>query len=279
MEATLATNRNQTNSTFHTSQPFTNTLQSELTKFRSVKSSFWSLIVANGVTIVLSAIICEAVVNRWNKRSLSERILFDPTTRSLTGIVLAQLAIGVLGVLLISAEYSSGTIRATFAATPNRTKVLTAKAVVFAVITYITCLISVLIAFGVGQAIFTQVGVGASIGQPGVLRVILMSALYLTIGGLFALGLGTLVRHTAGGITAFVVMMLVLPGIVGALPSPWSSDIGRYLPNAAGLAMTSVIKQHAGGDMLGPLGGLAVFCGWAALALVVGGTRLVTRDA
>ncbi len=278
MTTTTITSNSSNTDSKQASSAFPDLLRSEWTKFRSVKSSLWSLIVANGITIVLSVVICQAIVSRWNQRPLAERLIFDPTARSLTGIFLAQLAIGVLGVLVITSEYSSGTIRATFTARPQRNLVLAAKAIVFAVVTFITCLIAILIAFAVGQAIFTQVGAGASITSPGVLRSIIGSTLYLTVGGLLALGLGTLVRHTAGGITCFVGMILVLPGIVNALPSPWSYDIGKFLPSEAGLVVTSVVRDGAG-HLLGPWTGFLVFCAWAAVALVLAGWTLHRRDA
>ncbi|HUY85647.1 MAG TPA: ABC transporter permease [Acidimicrobiales bacterium] len=266
---------------FHQTEPATSSsvkdvIVSEWTKFRTVRSTYMSLLISVAVMLALGSLITAAVVHRWNNMGFHERLTFDPTTRSLMGIFLAQLAIGVLGVLVISSEYATGTIRSTLAAVPQRLTVLFSKALVFAVTTFTVTLVGCFVSFSVGQAILSQIGIGTSLSQPGVLRAVIGGSLYLSVIGLLALGLGTIIRHTAGGITALVGLIMVLPGLVAALPSPWSTDIGKYLPGEAGMNIFSVVSTP---NSLGPWSGFLVFCGWTAVILAIAGWCLVKRDA
>ena len=248
-------------------------LASEWTKLKSVRSTVWTLLVMALVGIGLGALITSAQASRWSTRSSAARMLFDPTRSSLTGLLFAQLAIGVLAVLVVSAEYSTGTIRATFGAAPRRPLVLVAKVAVFGAVALVVGQAVSFAAFLLGQHLLAGGNVPtASLSDPSVLRAVLSGGL-----GLLALGLATIIRHTAASISTFVGLLLILPIITDALPTSLDDDIGRFLPAEIGTVMLSA--HYHGTDPFGPWTGFALLCGYAVLALVVGGILLVRRDA
>jgi ABC-type transport system involved in multi-copper enzyme maturation permease subunit len=249
---------------------------SEWTKLRSLRSTIFSMLAAVVFIVGLSILVPSVTVAHWPPHNPREAAGFDPTSRSLAGIFLAQLAIGVLGVLLITGEYATGMIRATLAAVPSRLPVLWAKAAVFAAVTLVLTLPSVLGAFLVGQSILGAKHLQAGLGDPGVLRAVLGAALYLTVVGLLGLGLGALLRNTAGGISALFGVLFVLPIIVRFLPTSWADPIDKYLPSTVGEGITHVHADPAG---LAPWAGFALFCGYAAFILVLAAIRLRRRDA
>jgi ABC-2 type transport system permease protein len=253
------------------------TLRSEWIKLRSVRSSMWSLLVTLVLTIGLGALFCAARVARASRLDGSDLRAFDPTSFSLNGLFLAQLAIGVLGVLVISSEYTTGQIRATLGATPQRRLLLAAKVLVFMAVVFVVGLIACLSAFFIGQSILSAKFNQAAIGDPGVLRAIVGGAVYLAVLGALGVGLGTMLRRTAGAIFALVGLLLILPILVSFLPSPWSSDISKYLPMQAGQAIFRAAPP-TGGD-LSLWVGFAVFCGYAVISLVLGAMLLTRRDA
>ena len=208
--------------------------------------------------------------------SAIDKLRFDPTSFSLRGVFLAQLALGVLGVLVISSEYSTGMIRTTFTAVPHRVYVLIAKAVVFAIAAFGVALVACFAAFEVGQAIFASKNASVSLGDSGVLRAVLGSAVYLTAVGLAGLALGTLLRRTAGAIATLFGVVLVLPALVSALPSPWDTDVSKYLPSEVGRALFSVRQPS---DLLSPGAALAVLVAYVVVALGAAAYVLRRRDA
>jgi ABC-type transport system involved in multi-copper enzyme maturation permease subunit len=256
---------------------FAGVLASEWTKLKSVRSTVWTLLVTAIVGVGLGAIVTSAQASRWSSRTLVEQASFDPTRSSLAGLLFAQLAIGVLGVLLVSAEYSTGTIRSTFSAAPRRLLVLLAKLVVFSVVTLVVGEAVSFIAFFLGQSLLSGKTPTASLSDASVLRAVISGGLYLFALGLLALGLATIVRHTAAALSTFVGLLLIFPIIVAALPSSLSDDIGRYLPANIGTVMLTA--HYHGTDPFGPWTGFALLCGYAAVALIVGGVLLVRRDA
>ncbi len=249
---------------------------SEWTKLRSLRSTVFSLLAAVVFIIGLSLLVPSVIVAHWPPRDPRDAIGFDPTTRSLAGVFLAQLAVGVLGVLFVTGEYATGMIRATFAAVPRRLPVLWAKALVFCSVTFALMAPAVLAAFLIGQSIFTGKHLQTTLGAPDVGRAVMGSALYLTAVGLLAVGLGALLRNTAAGISSLFGLLFVLPIIVHFLPASWSGPIDKYLPGNAGGAIMAVTRDPAS---LSPWAGFAVFCGYAALALAAAAVSLRRRDA
>jgi ABC-2 type transport system permease protein len=251
-------------------------LRSEFTKFRSVRSTYATLAAAFVGTAALGPVQCALYASKYPNVSPHDKAKFSPAPLSLNGIVLAQLAIGVLGVLLISSEYTTGLIRATLAAVPQRRTVLAAKAIVFTLATLTVSEIACFIAFFAGQAFLSQKHLETHIGDPGVLRAVIGGGLYLAVLGLLALGIGTAIRHSAGAIATLFGILFVLPGIVGALPQEWQNTISQYLPGNAGQQIFAVhIKQYT----LQPWAGLGVFCIYAAIALAAGAVLITRRDA
>jgi ABC-2 type transport system permease protein len=253
---------------------------SEWTKLRTLRSTRYALLA--GVLMTIAFAITPAFVNasRWSTMSLADKAGFHPLETSLIGVTVAQLAIGVLGVLVISGEYSTGMIRSTFAAVPKRLPVLWGKAGVFGLVTLVLALPSTLIAFFAAQAIlkghsFNGHDIALSFSDPGVAGAVIGGALYLTLVGLFGLGLGAILRSTAGGISALAGILFVLPPLMNVLPSSWNNAISPYLPSNAGQAiMQSGHPDHT----LAPWTGLGVFAAYTAVAIVIAAVQLRRRD-
>ena len=198
---------------------------------------------------------------------------FNPVSQSLAGMDLAQLAIGVVAVLAITGEYATGMIRSTISAEPRRLPVLWSKLAVFSVMTLVTMLVAAFASFFVAQAVM---GTHApTLGAPHALRSVVGAALYLTVAGALAMGLGFLIRSTAGGIAATFGLLLVLPLLGSLLPASWQQHVLPYLPNNAGNALVGV---HPGPGALSAWVGLAVMVLWAGVALAAGAWRLVRQD-
>ena len=249
-------------------------MRSEWTKLWSVRSTRWSLLAAFVFTVGIGALACAVVAHHWPSASAHDRADFHPLDVSFAGVQLAQLAIGVLGVLIITAEYSTGMIRASFTAVPKRLPVLWAKAVVFAAVTLALMLPAVLIVFFAGQSILSGRHIDVAFSAPHIARAVIGAALYLTVVGLFGLGLGAIVRNTAGGIASFAAIMFVLPPLMNVLPTSWNNAASPYLPLQAGEAILATTP----GNHLSPWVGLALFLGYAAAAIAVAAVLLVRRD-
>ena len=249
---------------------------SEWTKLHSLRSTRWSLLVGTTLTIGFPLLFATIISNRWSHLSLRERAHRHPLDIALSGVHVGQLAIGVLGVLLISGEYSTGMIRSTFLAVPRRLPVLWAKASVYAVVTCVLMVPAVLIGFFGSQAILRNHHIlEISFSHPGVARTVIGGAVYLVLVGIFALGLGAIVRSTAGGIATFAAIMFVLPPLLNILPSDWHDAINPYLPSTAGDAIFALTH---GSDTLAPWPGFILFAGYAALSIAVAALLLVRRD-
>ncbi|MDA8058004.1 MAG: ABC transporter permease subunit [Actinomycetota bacterium] len=251
-------------------------LRSEWTKLRSVRSTVWSLAALAIATVGLGAIITAVSNNHWRTFSAVERLSFDPTSRSLRGVFLAQLAIGVLGILVITSEYGTGMIRATLAAVPRRPLVLAAKATVFGAVALVVSEVVTFAAFFVGQSLLKSPVPHASLGQPGVARAVIGSGIYLAVLGLLALGIGSLIRHTAGAISIFVGVLLILPLILNAFPTSVQQSLSKFLPLTVLQAMISTQPRP---DTFAPWTGLGLMAVYAAVVLVAAGVLFVRRDA
>lgn len=257
-------------------QVFGSNVRAEWIKLRSVRSTVWTLTATIGLALGFGALIGASEMATWDNLDAAERLRFDPTSFSLAGLFLAQLAVGVLGVLVIASEYATGQIRATLAATPQRLTVLTAKATTFAVTVLVTGLVASLGAFWTGQAIFASKSLDASLLDPGVPRAVIGGALYLVGVGLLGVGLGAILRRTAGAVAALVALLFIVPLVSGFLPSSFQETIGRYLPAQAGMAVFNVVPDPLA---LAPWTGLAVLFAYGAITLAIGGVLLVRRDA
>jgi ABC-type transport system involved in multi-copper enzyme maturation permease subunit len=250
--------------------------RAEWTKLWSVRSTRWSLLAAVVSMAGLGTLVAAAQMSRWTRMSAAERSVYDAIDTGVGGYHMAQLAIGILGVLVISGEYSTGMIRSSLMAVPRRLPVLWAKLGVFAAVTFVLMLAATLVSFFAVQAIVAGHHVDRSLGDPHALRVVVGTALFLTVLGALGVGFGALLRNTAGGIAAFVGVLFVLPGVVSLLPGSIGDSVGPYLPlNAAFSVATSTPE----GQMLAPWTGFAVFCGYTAVVIVAAAVRLARRDA
>lgn len=249
---------------------------SEWTKLHSLRSTRWSLFVAVILTIGLPAIFAAVTSSHWAHMSPHDRADRHPLDFALGGVNLSQLAIGVLGVLVITGEYATGMIRASFTAVPKRLPVLWAKIIVFAVVSFLLMLPSVLISFWVSQSILHNIPqLQTSLSANGILRSVVGGALYLTLFGIFCLAMGAIVRNTAGGIAAFVALFFVIPPLLNVFPTSWQNSINPWIPNSA---FRSIFQLTHGSHSLSPAGGLAVSLGYVAFAVGVAAVLLVRRD-
>jgi ABC-2 type transport system permease protein len=251
--------------------------RSEWTKLWSLRSTRWSLLAAVVSMGGLGLIIAAVQMGRWNTLDPHDRATFDSIDIGVGGYHLAQLAIGVLGVLVISGEYSTGMIRSSLMAVPKRLPVLWAKLGVFCAVTFVLMLAATLISFFGVQAIVSSHHVQHSLGDPHALRAVVGTALFLTALGAMCVGLGALVRNTAGGIAAFVGLLFVLPGITALLPASTGDAIEPYLPLTAGTTVASSTFDNP--HHLSTWGGFAVFCAYTAVILAAAAVRLVRADA
>jgi hypothetical protein len=257
------------------SDRFRRSIRAELTKFRSLRANRAALLTALVAVVGIGIAVSAATANGWDTSSAADHASFDPVAVGLTGGALGQLIVGVLGVLVITGEFASGTIGFTYAAVPDRRIVLASKAVVVTAVTFVVSLVGSVAAFLASQHILAEKHLDTSFSSPGVARAVVGGALYLTIAALLGLGIGSIIRHSAAAIAALVCVLLVLPSIVGLLPGSLAHDIGRYLPTNAGAA---VIKVNPDSWDMAPWSGLALFAAYALAALVAGGLMLRRRD-
>jgi ABC-type transport system involved in multi-copper enzyme maturation permease subunit len=255
-------------------------VRSEWTKLRSVRSTVWSLLAAFTITVGFGALFCFAYVSRYDGLSLGQRLRFDPTAQSLRGLFLAQLAIGVLGVLVVSSEYATGLIRPTLTAVPQRRSVLAAKAIVFGAVALVVSTAGVFVAFWVGQAVLGGKDIGVGLGDPHVLRAVLGAAVYLTAIGLLGLAIAAIVRSTPGAIATLIGIILVAPLLAQALPDPWNTDVARYLPTGVGAGLgAALFSVRPDSDRLGTGPALLVLGAWVVAAFAVAAIAISRRDA
>jgi ABC-2 type transport system permease protein len=250
--------------------------RSEWTKLWSLRSTRWTLGVAILGMAGLGPLIATIQMNRWNQMGPGDRLHFNPINTGLGGYHFAQLAIGVLGVLVLTGEYSTGQIRSSFMAVPKRLPVLWAKAGTFATVTFVLMLVSGLVAFLASQGILTQHHVQTSLGNSTALRAWVGAALYLAVLSVLALSLGAIVRNTAGGIALFAGLLFVVPGLAAILPTSTQNAINPYLPSNAGTTLLSGVHEA---HTFSPWGGFALFCGYTLLALAIAAFLLRRRDA
>jgi ABC-2 type transport system permease protein len=250
-------------------------VRSEWTKLRSQPSTFWSLLAALALIVGFGALYCVLRVTR-PPTGPEAVAAFDPTAVSLTGVQLAQLAVGVLGVLLVAGEYATGTIRVSLAAVPRRLPVLWGKAIVLALATLVLCLPATLAAFLVGQSILSAERLEISLRHPGVARAVLGSTLFLSAVGLLGLGLGALLRSTAGAVAGLFGLLFGPQLLAGLLPADWSDKLYPYLPVPAGAAVANVQPDPLA---LAPWTGFGLFCLYTGVVLALAAWQLRRRDA
>jgi len=253
-------------------------LRSEWAKLWSLRST-WITLGLGLVFMVAFGLI--AAVQYKSRISSGQHIDADfakatAVSLSLFGTNFAQLARGVLGVLVTAGEYSTGMIRSTLAAVPHRLPVLWSKSAVFGVVALVVGTAGAVITFLFASGVVSGTPAALTLGDAGVLRSLLGAGLYLGLVGMIGTALGALLRSVAGGISVLVGALMLVPGLISLLPSAWQNDIGPYLPSNAGESMFAL---HHAANTLTPTAGLAVFLGWTVLALAGAAYRLVHTDA
>jgi ABC-2 type transport system permease protein len=242
---------------------FTQASRMEWIKLRSLRSTWWTL----AATVAGAAGIAVAV--GANTKDASG----DLTNNVLAGVAPGLLLIGVLGVLTMTGEYSSGMIRATLAAVPGRSLLLAAKAAVFGGLTLAVGEATAFVAFTAGRAALPGRIPPPTLGQPGVLRAVLLSGVGIALVGLFGLGVGAVVRHSAAALAVYAGVVFVGGELLVAL----APSAVRYIPLA--IVGDSLGVSRVESDALSPWTGLALLCLYAAVTLVAGGRLFTRRDA
>jgi ABC-2 type transport system permease protein len=249
---------------------FDDVVRAEWTKVRSIRSTTVTMLFTVMLVVGIGALICLAIANSRNAS------VTDPTSASLVMLVLAQLVVGIFGVMTVTSEYASGTIRPSLMAVPRRTTFYLAKLIVVGVVCLVVGEVVAFAAFGAGQAILNGHTASASLGQPGVLRAVVGAGLYLTVLGLLGVGFGLLVRVTAGGIAIVVSLVFIAPIILAFIPGHAGNELQRYWPTEAG---AQVFRVQSDSSSMAPWPGFAVLVGFAAVVLVAAGIVLNRRDA
>jgi ABC-2 type transport system permease protein len=256
-----------------TGSSFRDVLRSELCKLWTVRSTYWSIVAAVGFMLafaVLEAIFLPGRLSEPSKETL------DAVRVSLGGSHLSQIAFGVLGVLVITSEYTSGMIRATFSAVPRRLRVVAAKAIVFSVTSFTIGTTACFAAYFAFQALLSGDSFQSSIGDPGIVRALVGGGLYFAVLGLLGLGIGLIVRASSGAIAALFSLLFIPQILAQLLPDTWKESVGRYVPMQAG---SQIFSQSSEAGALSPWAGFAVFCAYAAIALAMGAVLAHRRDA
>ncbi len=250
-------------------------VRSEWTKIRSVASTVWTLSLAVVVTVALGMLIAALSKNEFDNLSARDRLSFDPTYISFAGMSLGQLAMIVFGVLVVSNEYSTGMIRTSLAAVPQRGTFLFSKIAVAAGLALAVGLVTSFVTFFLGQSMLGSLR--AEIGDPGVLRAVIGGGLYMTLIALFSMGVAALLRSPMLSLGILMPFFFLISNILGNVGA--TKKVGRYLPDQAGSKIMQVVTPVDDDTPYGPWGGLAIMVVWVVAALLGGYLLLKRRDA
>lgn len=253
----------------------TQVLKSEWTKIKSVQSTIWTLGLAAIVTIGLGLLISILSKNEYKKMSAEDKLAFDPTFVSFAGTSLGQLAMIVFGVLVVSNEYSTGMIRMSLAAVPQRGTFLFGKLTVATALALAVGMVTSFAAFFLGQAMLGDLR--AEISDPGVLRAVIGGGLYMTLIALFSMGVASMLRSQVLALGVLMPFFFLLAPILGNVSA--TKKVGQYLPDQAGSKIMQVVPPIDDDTPYGPWGGLLIMALWVAAALVGGYVLLKKRDA
>jgi ABC-2 type transport system permease protein len=248
-------------------------LKSEWTKLRTLSSTWRTAVIAVTVSVGLGGVLCISQAHQWATMTAPERATFDPTACSLGGFFLVgAVLLGALGVRAVSAEYSTGMIRSTFTATPTRGRILAAKAAIAAAFAFPVALLAAVVSFEVGQRILAGKHLEVSFGDPGVARAVVFAAMAVSLVAIIGVGLGGLIRHTAGATTT-LVMVIVGAAVLGQFVP---AGLRQYLP---GTALEAAVTVHHSAGLLGPDAAIGMLGLYAAVALGAALLRVAHRDA
>ncbi|MGW8884100.1 ABC transporter permease subunit [Streptomyces sp. NPDC055749] len=252
-------------------------LTSEWTKIRTVSSTTWTLIAAFAVTVAMSAALCALMNSQFDDLSDAERATFDPTFISFSGMILGQLAMVVFGVLVVGTEYSSGMIRTSLAAVPQRATFLFSKIAVAGVLALVVGLATSFISFFLGQALL---GVHRTdLGADNVLRAVFGGGIYMGMIAIFSMGVAAMLRSSMLSLGILMPFFFLVSQILSAVPG--AKNVAQYFPDQAGAKIMQVVPDAMNSDPApyGPWGGLGIMLAWVVAAVAGGFVLLKKRDA
>jgi ABC-2 type transport system permease protein len=252
-------------------------LKSEWTKIRTVSSTTWTLACALIVTVAISAALCALMKSQFDDLGPAEKLTFDPTFISFSGMILGQLAMVVFGVLVVGTEYSSGMIRSSLAAVPRRGTFLFAKLTVATLLALVVGMATSFLSFFLGQALLGPHR--TTIGEPNVLRAVFGAGLYMALIALFSMGVATMLRSSMLSLGILMPFFFLISQILSAVPG--AKNVARYFPDRAGSQIMQVVPDAMNSDPApyGPWGGLGIMALWVIAALACGYLVLRKRDA
>jgi ABC-type transport system involved in multi-copper enzyme maturation permease subunit len=245
-------------------------VRSEAVKVATLRSTLWTLLITVAGMSIVTIISTNSVLHKspdWYQG-------FDPTNQSLAGMLIGILTMGVFGVMVFTGEYASGTIRTSLSSTPRRPLFLGGKAIVAGAGMLVIAEVLAFACFALGQAILSGGGApSAHLGQPGVARAVIVSGVFLALFGMLGMGLGVIIRNTAGAISAYVGVTFLLPPLLHQL----AGNPARYTPvEILANSVTVTVTNHG---QVSPTVGLLLMVAYAAAVLVAGAVMFVSRDA
>ena len=247
-------------------------LKAEWTKLRTLPSTWRTAALTLAMGIGFSVAVAFSEISQWHAMTAQQRQVFDPTSASMSGVMIAAVVLGALAVRTVTAEYSTGMIRATFSAMPARPLVLAAKAATVAAFAFPVTLLGNLTGFELGQRIFASKHAAVTIGHPGVLRAMFLGAVAVSLVAVIGVGIGGLIRHTAGAATTLALIIIGGLTVGQFLPAGWR----QYLP---GIATQAAVTVHRSAGLLRPGNAIVVLAVYAAIALGAASLRVAHRDA
>ncbi len=247
-------------------------LKAEWTKLRTLPSTWRTAALTLALGIGFSVAVSLSQISQWHTMTARQRQVFDPASASMSGVMIAAVVLGTLAVRTVTAEYSTGMIRSTFSAMPARPLVLAAKAAIVAAFAFPVTLLGNLAGFELGQRIFAGQHVAVTIGHPGVLAAMVFGAVAVSLVAVIGVGIGGLIRHTAGAATTLALIIIGGLTVGQFLPAGWR----QYLP---GIATQAAVTVHRSAGLLRPGTAIVVLAVYAAIALGVASLRVAHRDA
>ncbi|MFD7295553.1 ABC transporter permease subunit [Streptomyces sp. NPDC059897] len=250
-------------------------LRSEWTKIKSVNSTAFTLGLAVLVSVGLGMLISALTSNEFDKMSTGDKLTFDPTFISFSGLTLGQLAMLVFGVLVVASEYSTGMIRTSLAAVPQRGTFLFSKILVAALLALVVALVISFASFFLGQLMLGDHS--TDLGAPNVLRAVFGAAVYMTLLTTFSMGVAAMLRSPMLSLGILMPFFFLVSPILGSVSA--TKKVAQYFPDQAGLKIMQVVDPPSDDAPYGPWGGLGILLVWVAAVLIVGYVLLKKRDA
>lgn len=259
-------------------QTFGDVLAAEWMKLRTIRSTFYTLVAMTGGSVLVTFLICTAAADSYAR----DRAAGHPDSGGviLLGVALVgQISALVLGVMIVTSEYSTGAMRTTLAAVPRRTHVLVAKGLVLGVVVFVLGVVTAFACFYAGNVPLRTRGVGVPLSEPGVTRALFGSGLYLAGLAVFGLAIGFLLRHTAGAVTVGLALIFIVGGLVGLIPGATGRWLYKLMPGNAGSQIVTFSPDGRDTRAFSAWVGFWVFAVEVLVLLVLGAMLYERRDA